>query len=192
MRASLLATMVLALPLAGQGVRPPPAAMADAVREVEAIDAMRSGLAASLPGGPTPGRQVFAQVCKPVGARARQLAEERGWQVIQMAERHRNPSHGLDADGEFATRFFTRHPQALAVWLRSSQEGREGTRYFRRITVERACLACHGAEESRPAFIAQDYPGDRAFGFREGDLRGVYAVFIPDSGAGRPAGPGSR
>jgi hypothetical protein len=34
----------------------------------------------------------------------------------------------------------------------------------------------------RPEFIKQHYPLDRAFGFRAGELRGLYSVFIPDDG----------
>lgn len=48
-----------------------------------------------------------------------------------------------------------------------------------RITVDRACLACHGAKEERPAFVKENYPGDRAYGFEVGDLRGAYSVFVP-------------
>lgn len=173
--------VILAGPLAAQAARPSAAAMADAVRAVEELDALRSGLAGTITALATPDQETFAQVCKPVGARARALAAERGWHVIQMAERHRNPNHALDADGEFATRFLTRHPQALSTWIRTERAGQPGTRYLRRITVERSCLACHGEAAARPAFVTREYPGDRAFGFREGDLRGVYAIFIPDS-----------
>ena len=56
-----------------------------------------------------------------------------------------------------------------------------GTRYFRRITVESACLACHGPKDKRPAFVQQGYPEDRAYDFQAGDLRGIYSLFIPDA-----------
>ncbi|MFO8099786.1 MAG: hypothetical protein R6T83_09240 [Salinibacter sp.] len=32
----------------------------------------------------------------------------------------------------------------------------------------------------RPDFVKEGYPDDRAYGFEPGDLRGIYAVFVPD------------
>jgi hypothetical protein len=46
--------------------------------------------------------------------------------------------------------------------------------------VEDACLACHGSEDTRPDFVKQGYPDDKAFDFEVGDLRGVYSGFVPD------------
>lgn len=181
----LLLPLLAAGPLAGQAPRPAAAPMADAVRFVEELDGMRSGLAAGVGAGTAPDSATFARVCRPVGARARTEGAARGWQVVQMAERNRNPANALDEEGKFATRVFERHPGVLSLWLTTSRDGQPGIRYFRRIVVEPACLACHGEAASRPAFIQQGYPADRAYGFAAGDLRGVYGVFIPDSGAAR-------
>jgi hypothetical protein len=52
------------------------------------------------------------------------------------------------------------------------------------ITVQPSCLACHGPKDERPAFVKKDYPEDRAYGFEDGDLRGIYAVFVPDTSTG--------
>jgi hypothetical protein len=41
-------------------------------------------------------------------------------------------------------------------------------------------MACHGTKLSRPAFIKENYPNDKAFDFKSGDLRGMYAVFLPE------------
>jgi hypothetical protein len=184
MRVPVLLVLPLALAPAAlaQGSRLPGAAMSDVVAAVEELDAMRSGLATAVgaAGGGPVDQQTFTQVCKPVAARAAALGEQHGWQVLQMAARNRNPKHALDTEGQLATRFFQRHPEALSLWLRSSIGGRTGVRYFRRITVEAACLACHGDQQTRPDFIRSGYPDDRAYGFHVGDLRGVYAVFVPE------------
>ena len=37
-----------------------------------------------------------------------------------------------------------------------------------------------GKKSARPEFIAKNYPADRAHGFRVGDLRGAYSVFVAD------------
>jgi hypothetical protein len=50
--------------------------------------------------------------------------------------------------------------------------------------VQPSCLACHGPKDERPAFVKKDYPEDRAYGFEDGDLRGIYAVFVPDTSVG--------
>jgi mono/diheme cytochrome c family protein len=54
--------------------------------------------------------------------------------------------------------------------------GRVGV--LRPIPVGPACVACHGAPEAFPGelrdALAAAYPGDRATGFREGDLRGFF------------------
>ena len=59
-----------------------------------------------------------------------------------------------------------------------------GLAHARRITVQPSCLACHGPKDERPAFVKKDYPEDRAYGFEDGDLRGIYAVFVPDTSTG--------
>ncbi len=71
-------------------------------------------------------------------------------------------------------------PKVMGLWVQAEMDGREGVRYFRRIAVEEACLACHGAKEERPEFVKQGYPEDRAYGFEVGDLRGLYSVFIAE------------
>lgn len=177
----LVLPLILTHEALAQGTRPPAEAMAEVVAAVEELDGMRSGLAATVggTGGPLD-QQTFAQVCKPVAARAAAMGQQHGWQVAQMAARNRNPKNALDADGRLATRFFQRHPEALSLWLRSTIGGRAGVRYFRRIAVEAACLTCHGDKQARPEFIRAGYPEDRAYGFHEGDLRGVYAVFVAE------------
>jgi hypothetical protein len=55
--------------------------------------------------------------------------------------------------------------------------------YFRRINVSPGCLACHGQKSRRPKFVADNYPEDLAYNFKPGDLRGMYATFIPDLAA---------
>lgn len=150
-----------------------------AVEEVEGLNALRSGLARAFSGEPD--QATFAQVCRPVGQRAKQLAEENGWKVQQLAERHRNPAHGLDPEAERAFDMMERDPGLMGLWIDTRMDEQAGKRYFRRIVVEEACLGCHGAKELRPEFIVQGYPQDRAYGFQIGDLRGVYAVFVPGS-----------
>ncbi|HEX4934125.1 MAG TPA: DUF3365 domain-containing protein [Gemmatimonadaceae bacterium] len=174
---------------AGGGALPPGrAAIARAVQEVEGLDLLRSTLAQTfVAGGLTATDSTFAQVCKPVKAKAMSLAKETGWSIAQLAERNRNAENALDAEARRAFAQFRHDPALASVVRRTTYKGVAGTRYLRRITVEPACLACHGARDQRPEFVRRNYPADKAYGFAAGDLRGVYSVFIPDQGlaAGR-------
>lgn len=157
-------------------------AIARAVQEIEGLDAMRATLARTFAaGGVAATDSTFAQVCKPVKGKAMALAKETGWSIAQLAERNRNPDNQLDAEARGAFRQFQRDPGLTSVVRHTTYKGVAGTRYLRRITVDEACLACHGVKEQRPAFVQKQYPADRAFGFVAGDLRGVYSVFIPDT-----------
>lgn len=152
------------------------------VETIEQIDAMRSSLAASIDGNEEVDAETFGRVCKPVGMRLKQTAQENGWLMRQLAARYRNPAHALDPEAESLFPRFEAGLDSLdSLWLRSEHEDTPGWRYLRRITVEPACLACHGVKEARPDFVKANYPEDRAFGFQSGDLRGLYSVFVPDS-----------
>ncbi len=175
----MVVVAVLAYAVQGTVERPDADTLSRVVKEIEALDALRSGLASSFSGEPN--QSTFVQVCRPVGAQARQLAEDNGWTIQQLAERNRNPGHRLDAEAERVFRLMAEDPGLMGLWVRTEISSQAGYRYFRRIVVEPACLACHGAKDSRPQFVKDRYPEDRAYGFQVGDLRGLYAVFVADA-----------
>jgi hypothetical protein len=158
------------------------AELAKVVQEIEALDAMRSGLASTLEGrveGST--GETFKKVCKPVGMRAKQLSQENSWQVKQIANKYRNPAHAPDnLHAKMALAKFEQDPELTGFWQPETIENQSGIRYYRRINVEASCLACHGQKENRPQFVKAKYPQDLAYDFKAGDLRGMYAVFIPE------------
>ncbi|MBK4731703.1 DUF3365 domain-containing protein [Oxynema sp. CENA135] len=158
-----------------------PQELAKAVREIEYLDSMRSELAATIDPDTEPTMQTMKEVCKPVGMRAQELAKENNWQVKQIAKKYRNPAHAPDGmKAEVALNKFDLDSDLVGFWDRETIDGREGTRYYRRINVEASCLACHGAKNDRPQFVKDNYPNDLAYNFNPGDLRGMYSVFIPD------------
>ena len=160
--------------------RPSPESMAQVVESIEFLDRLRSTLAESLlESDEEVDEETFGRVCRPVGQQAARLSRENPWTVGQMAVRYRNPGHQADDQARTIHRLMEDRPDLQAVWVHSQREGSRGYRYFRRITVEQSCLACHGAREERPEFVRERYPEDRAFGFEAGDLRGVYSVFVP-------------
>ncbi|MDA0867037.1 MAG: DUF3365 domain-containing protein, partial [Cyanobacteria bacterium] len=154
-----------------------------AITAIEDLDAMRSGLASTLEGRTEPPTiETMKAVCKPVGMRAQQLSQENGWQVRQVASKYRNPAHApATASEAMALTKFEQDPELTGFWERDTLDDQAGTRYFRRINVEASCLACHGRKGDRPQFVKENYPQDLAYDFTVGDLRGMYAVFLPDA-----------
>ncbi|WP_017660346.1 Tll0287-like domain-containing protein [Baaleninema simplex] len=176
---ALCCLTVWSLPARAQQVDP--AELSNAVNEIEQIDRMRSGLASTIEDSPTePTLQTMKEVCKPVGMRAKQLGEETGWQVKQIAKKYRNPAHAPDTEtASEALDLFEKNLNLVGFWQEETIDGQAGTRYYRRINVESSCLACHGAKNERPKFVKEKYPQDLAYDFEVGDLRGMYSVFIP-------------
>ena len=158
------------------------AALSKAVVAMEQLDQMRISLASSLEGRTEePTIETMKQVCKPVGMRAVAIGKENGWQVRQVASKYRNPDHApASAQERQVIDLFHRHPEINGLWEPATSEQGIGLSYYRRINVVPSCMACHGTKASRPAFVRENYPDDKAFNFKVGDLRGMYAVFIPD------------
>jgi hypothetical protein len=153
-----------------------PASLPVVAAAVEEVNDLRTALVHALPPGGKVDDATFAQVCKPVGARAQALGKEHGWTFIQMSDRYRNPKHKADVEAESALKAFRSDETLQSFWTKSKSGDKIQHRYFRRIVVDQPCLACHGDKDARPAFIKSKYPDDRAFGFGAGDLRGVYSV----------------
>ena len=175
------------------GSKTPPDSLQQAVeRTVQSINDMRESLAATI-NTPTVDKTTFQRVCKPVGKRMKLVSAERGWRMQQLARKYRNPAHTLDEETRQLYERFAGSPDLTDTWSRTVHENTKGWRYARRITVQSSCLACHGPKEKRPDFVKKGYPQDRAYGFEEGDLRGLYSVFIPDSlgtASDAPGAPG--
>jgi hypothetical protein len=159
-----------------------PAQLAKAVQAIENLDQMRASLASTLEGRTEePTLQTMKEVCRPVGMQAIQLSQENGWQVKQIARKYRNPDHAPDnLHAKIALAKFEQNPELMGFWEREMIDGQDGTRYYRRINVEASCLVCHGGQANRPQFVKDNYPQDLAYDFKVGDLRGMYAVFMPD------------
>jgi hypothetical protein len=183
---SVLALLLLGLTpataLATAGEAPvDPAVLARAVDQMEQLDRLRISLASSLEGSSEePTMDTMREVCMPVGKRAVAIGQENGWQVRQVASKYRNPDHAPAGTAETKViDLFARHPEITGLWEPATAEEGAGVNYYRRIDVQASCLACHGSKDSRPAFVKEKYPADRAFNFKPGDLRGMYAVYIP-------------
>lgn len=181
--AGLLLTIQPAIALASQGPAPvDPADLAKAVDQMEELDRMRISLASSLEGSTEePTMDTMREVCMPVGKRAVAIGQENGWTVRQVASKYRNPDHApIGTQETEVIDLFAKHPEINGLWEPASAEQGAGVNYYRRIDVQPSCLACHGSRDSRPAFVKDKYPQDKALNFKPGDLRGMYAVYIPE------------
>jgi hypothetical protein len=181
--ALLLLGLAPAPALAAGGEAPvDPATLARAVDQMEQLDRMRISLASTLEGSTEePTMDTMRQVCMPVGKRAKAIGRENGWTVRQVASKYRNPDHApAGGQDNGVIDLFSRHPEITGLWEPATADQGAGVNYYRRIDVQASCLACHGSKDSRPAFVSAKYPTDRAFNFKPGDLRGMYAVFIPE------------
>ena len=179
----LLLSLQPAPVLAAAGEAPvAPAELALAVDQMEQLDRMRISLASTLEGGTEePTMDTMREVCMPVGKRAMAIGKENGWTVRQVASKYRNPDHApAGAQENGVIDLFARHPEITGLWEPATAGQGAGVNYYRRIDVQASCLACHGSKDSRPAFVKERYADDRAFNFKPGDLRGMYAVFIPE------------
>jgi hypothetical protein len=157
-----------------------PTELGQAVIEIENLTEMRSQLASYLKDSTEPVTpETFKEVCKPVGMRGQEIAQAKGWQLKQVANKYRNPDHKANLQEAIALAKFNDNPELIGFWQEDSVNGEKGLHYFRRINVEKSCLACHGAKNNRPEFIKNKYTQDLAYDFKEGDLRGMYEVFIP-------------
>lgn len=174
----ILASMLIAAPaLAGVSAQDP-AERAEAA--VDEIITMRSTLAREfIKPGVEVSEETFKKVCGSVGMRVRQISEKEGMKIRHAATKNRNAQNAADEREAALIKKFEEDRNLTEVREEIQAEGKNLIRYTRPIFVEKACLACHGEKDSRPGFIKTKYPDDKAFGFKEGDLRGIISATVP-------------
>ncbi len=52
-------------------------------------------------------------------------------------------------------------------------------RYARPLFVKKGCLKCHGDPKDAPAAVIRKYGSEKAFNYKEGDIRGIISVKLP-------------
>ncbi len=55
-------------------------------------------------------------------------------------------------------------------------------RYARPLFVKKGCLKCHGDPKDAPAAVIRKYGSEKAFHYKEGDIRGIISVKLPSLG----------
>ena len=104
--------------------------------------------------------------------------DQRGLRFNNVSDRARNPANQADALELEAIRYFRAQPEArerLSTFR--DEQGKAYFHYATPIWTESSCLPCHGDPADAPAAIRQGY--DLAYGYKEGDLRGILSVKLP-------------
>ncbi len=152
-----------------------------AVRAADEIINMRNSLAkAFIKPNVEITEDTFKSTCGAVFKRAKEIAEKEGFKIRHAALKNRNPNFAAKQDEIKILEAFDMDRTLKEKWDTVEMEGKKYHRYMRPIFVEETCLACHGPKESRPKFIVEKYPADKAFDFKAGDLRGTIEVLIKE------------
>lgn len=115
---------------------------------------------------------------------AREISLQQGVEVTRVSERNRNPGNAPNewqaaVLQEFQSRLAAGEDGDSLVWHDVSEtDGGRQFRFMKAIPTAPMCLACHGQSIAPPVArkIADLYPGDRAVGYSEGDIRGAFVV----------------
>ncbi|MEE4259636.1 MAG: DUF3365 domain-containing protein [Bacteroidales bacterium] len=102
--------------------------------------------------------------------------------IKRVAEKHRNPLNKMDeAENELFTSYISQlqNEQPLHPVIIANNEGHPV--FYQPIYTGALCLNCHGKLDTNisPALagtIQKLYPDDQATGFKEGQLRGMWAI----------------
>lgn len=126
-------------------------------------------------------------VCRDKAPQMAQAASlQSGWQIRRVSLRNRNPKAVPDAWEAATLADFDRRAEAgesPATLERAeivTENGQSSYRYLRALPTQQLCVACHGASDQLSPAVAAKltelYPGDRAVGYKPGQIRGAMAL----------------
>lgn len=111
---------------------------------------------------------------------ANELSRAGELKVNRVTDKPRNAKNEVNAEDRAALAKFQKTNQAdpTAKLELIEQTGTGKVRYLKGIRIKPLCLTCHGTKIAEPVALAikKHYPGDRATGYRLGDLRGAFRV----------------
>lgn len=185
-RAAVLLSLCAPMYSAGQDAADPSMLVGQAKASVAAFaSALKSELTAAMQAG---GPLEAIEVCNTKApAIADEISAQQGMEVSRVSERNRNPANAPSpwqaaVLNEFESRKAAGEDPTTLTWqeIAETDAGRE-FRFMKAIPTAPVCLACHGEAIAPPVAekLAMLYPEDKATGFREGDLRGAFAVTKP-------------
>jgi hypothetical protein len=160
-------------------------ALMDGGRDAQvALLPLKRGLMGALQAALTESPEAAVDACKLVAPSIAAGAGNRERQVGRTSQRLRNPANAPSAWLLELLETYQRGGPSARV-ARVVDLGAAGIGYVEPIYMKKLCITCHGSSVA-PALlehIRELYPEDRAIGFEEGDLRGLFWVVTrtPDS-----------
>ncbi|MDU8926587.1 DUF3365 domain-containing protein [Alisedimentitalea sp. MJ-SS2] len=139
-------------------------------------------LAAVEQGGPVKGIEV-CNVKAPMIAD--KVGGDTGWIVARSSHKLRNPKNAADKfTASVIQEFLDREAKGeMAADMAKAEiveeNGRKVFRLVKAIPTGKLCMNCHGGENVKPQVVealATLYPDDKARGFSEGQMRGVFTL----------------
>jgi hypothetical protein len=113
-----------------------------------------------------------------------EVAGNRGLSLGRVSLNNRNPANQPTDWQAAVLKNFDQQKSAgkdigALVWSETaSVDGEKEFRFMKAIPTQAVCLTCHGTDISPDVsqVLAVLYPGDRATGYKEGDIRGAFVV----------------
>jgi len=141
-------------------------------------------------GGPIEAIIVCTKLAPDIAGR---LSREHGWRVTRVGTRVRNPLLGMpDAWEQRVLAEFTERATKREAFMHMThhevvtEPDGQYFRFMKPIMVQPKCLLCHGSSDQIPESIRimlkQQYPFDRAIGYKAGELRGAVSIKQPLDG----------
>ncbi|HSD60455.1 MAG TPA: DUF3365 domain-containing protein [Burkholderiales bacterium] len=137
------------------------------------------------------GPEAAIGVCKDIApAISSDLSRKKGWRVTRVSLKTRDPLLGLpDAWEQKVLADFDQRaaagekPETLEFAEVVSEPQGKSLRYMKAIPTQELCLTCHGPTDTIPTGmkqkLAEQYPHDRATGYRVGQVRGAFSIKQP-------------
>lgn len=145
-------------------------------------EALQTELKAAMQdGGPVAAIGVCSTRALPISER---VSAESGMNISRVSLKNRSPGNAPNDWQEAVLLAFEaqkdegKDVSALSWSEQVSTENGSEFRFMKAIPTGGVCLACHGATLSPEVeqTLAEIYPGDKATGFSEGDIRGAFVV----------------
>lgn len=103
---------------------------------------------------------------------------DNGYYFNNVSDRPRNPGNRADRFELAAMAYFRANPKAEQRMEQIRDDaGKRWFHYTAPIWIEGYCLQCHGAKETAPESIRQNYA--ESYDYQMGDLRGVMSIKLP-------------
>ena len=185
-------TLMVALLLAVAGVRAAspgieiegdPALIEEGRDAQAALAPLKKGLMGALKGAMAEGPETAVDACKLAAPSITAGAGAPDRRVGRTSKRLRNPAN---APADWLVPLLDAYQQGgpSAHNGRVVDLGSQGIGYVEPIYMKKLCVTCHGpsVEPALLEHIRERYPEDRAVGFEEGDLRGLFWVVTSPPG----------